>query len=128
MRTIKHPIHGIMIRIEDLKASDIIMVRRRINSKKVPYWPFKIRSSIPRNNAHGFAVLTGEFLLPEGNEAPGRYSPTARVMEHTDNEYYVVGKPMSDKWANKELKKVNESIDELTCKRNWLENLNKGIV
>jgi len=124
MRTIKHPLYGTLIRLEDLKAGDVILVRRRINSKSQPFWPYKLTRSMPEHNAHGFACMPGHFLMPEGDLYPGEYSATARAIMFED-EMYVVGKPMQKNWVKNEMKKAVAERDSLQQKIDWLETLEK---
>lgn len=124
MRTIKHSLYGTMLRLEDLKAGDVIMVHRRITSKSIPYWPFRVTRMMPENNANGFSCLPGEFLMPDGDFVPHRYAVAARVRKHED-EYYVIGKPMVKNWVKTELKKAVTKLDSLQQKVDWLKTLEK---
>lgn len=122
MRTFKHSLYGVMIRVDDINVGDVVMCRRHINSKSAPFWPFRITDTTPEKNAHGFPRMPGQWLLPGGDSAPGNYSAVAIVREH-EGELYFVAKPMEKNWAKNNLKKVQTEIDELTSKKEWLETL-----
>lgn len=117
MRTEKHKVYGTIVPIEDMSVGDIIMVKRKINSKSVPYWPFKITSTAVRPD-RGFPVIDGEFLLPGGNVAA-----TAYVRARSNGDICVDCKPMPPGWVMAEQRKIRAELDELKDKMAWLVEL-----
>ena len=122
MKTRPHEFFGTLISLSSLTTGDVILVRRYISSKKIPFWPFKITSLIPEMNGNSFLVLAGEFLTPEGPVQPAATSPAGRVI-FVDGEQYMVGKPMPASWVKNELQKAEEEMEHLQKKINWLQGL-----
>lgn len=118
MRICKIPVQGPAINIEDVNVGDVILVRRYVNSKSSPYWPYQITGD-PAPNAHGFLCAQGQFLLPDGPQSPGVYSATARVLEH-EGETWVVGKPLGN-WFKNELKKAENELAAAQRMVDWLK-------
>jgi hypothetical protein len=122
MKTFEHKLWGTLILLADINPGDIIMCRRKINSKSAPFWPYMIDDVKPSVNAGGHLVLKGHFLLPSGDGNPGPYACIARVVEY-EGEQYVVGKVMMKGWFDVELKKNLAVMQEAEEMVDWLRSV-----
>ena len=122
MNLVKRPPHGFVIKLQDIKVGDRLLVNFRYSSRNIPLRPYEVTSLSPTPNAHGYLMLPGVFLLTTGRVEPSEYAVNAKVID-IDGEQYVLATPYSNKWAEKELKKAQKEQELINNKIEWLNSL-----